>query len=623
MNLPLIRLNGELPYNNAMPIRVLSDLLVNQIAAGEVIERPASVVKELMENALDAGASRITVHVEDGGRELIRISDNGHGIAGDELPLALCAHATSKIAQAQDLEAIATLGFRGEALASIASVSRLRLTSRTPQADGGMQIEAAGDKISDPKPVSASPGTVVEVRNLFFNTPARRKFMRGAQTEMSHISDTVQRIAMAHPGVGFALHHNDRTMIDLPPNQPADLRCLSLLGKELQEALLEFESDERGIGLWGMAALPAMARATTKFQYVYINGRPVRDRHIGHAIKEAYRGLIEPAKQPMIVLFITMDPTRVDVNVHPAKAEVRFAESAPVHGQVLATIRQRLLGADLTPAATLPAAGSVFHFESSTAAAAASQDLPEPQVGNLDAFVNHFKQMDPKQKGFVYQQVKQALGVEDEAGEQPPQHPLTASIQPASQPILQVHNSYIVTEDETGLVIIDQHALHERMMFQTLLDRVEQGGKLESQRLLTPIATNCSARQLDTLQRLGPLLERIGIEADPIGPASIGINAFPSLLFDRGVDPESFLSELIDRAEADDFNPSQEAALHETLDMMSCKAAIKAGDTMSPDELSELLKRRDQIERASNCPHGRPTTVRLSLRELEKQFKRT
>ncbi len=604
-------------YNNRMPIRRLSPLLVNQIAAGEVIERPASVVKELVENCLDAGARRITIDAEDGGRELVRVADDGVGITADDLPLTIASHATSKIAEAEDLEAIATLGFRGEALASIASISRLRIASRTAGTDAGAVLEAAGADVRGPEPVGCAPGTVIEVRNLFFNTPARRKFMRGQRTEIGHITDTTQRIAMAHPDVGFKLTHNGRVLLDLPADQPTDRRCLAILGGELEDAVLEFESNEAGIGLWGLAALPNMARATTRYQYVYVNGRPVRDRHVGHAIKEAYRGLIEPNRQPMVVLFISLDPSQVDVNVHPAKAEVRFANGNAVHGQVLAVLRQRLLGADLTPVATVAAPTPAFTFDQAAATPAATV---EPE--HVDRFVDYFRTMDPKQKGFVYQQVKQELGI-TQADEAVEEEKLTEPITARSQDVLQVHNSFIVTQDEQGLVIIDQHALHERMMFQLLLERIDAGGDLESQRLLTPAVIDVRADQLSVLDKLQPLLKRIGVEADAMGPGSFGVYAFPSLLFERNVAIEPFMNELLDRADEDDFKPSEEAALHEVLDMMSCKAAIKAGDHLGAEELGELLKRKDQVERASNCPHGRPTTVRLTIRELEKQFKRT
>jgi DNA mismatch repair protein MutL len=600
------------PYNTPMPIAVLNPLLVNQIAAGEVIERPASVVKELLENCLDAGAKRIAIDIEDGGRELIRIADDGHGIPTDELPLAIAPHATSKISQPTDLESIASMGFRGEALASIASISRLRITSRVSAEEAGAAIEAAGDEQTAPKPVGCAPGTIIEVRNLFFNTPARRKFMRGASTEFGHISEIVQRIAMAHPDVGFTLRHGDRKTLDLPPDQPTDRRVIAIIGNEMAEALLEFESNERGVGLWGMAGLPEIARATTRHQYVYVNGRPVRDKHIIHAVKEAYRGLIEPTKQPTMVLFITVDPTLVDVNVHPAKAEVRFADSNAVHGQVLAVVRQRLLGADLTPAARLPTADFQLPIENT-----------DPSVGNVEAFVNYFKQMDPKQKGFVYEQMREELGADDPPASSPREEELTDNIRAAARSILQVHNSYIVTQDEAGLVIIDQHALHERMMFQLLLDRIESTGNLESQRLLTPATFDVTGKQTDTLETLAELFAKIGIEVDTIGPNAGAVYAFPSLLFDRGVEPVAFVNELLDRAEESSFNPSTEAALHEVLDMMSCKAAVKAGDALAEEELTELLRRKDEIERASNCPHGRPTTVRLPLKELEKHFHRS
>ena len=657
-----------------MAIQRLSPLLVNQIAAGEVIERPASVVKELAENALDAGARRIALEVEDGGRELIRIADDGCGIGSEELPLALTAHATSKIAEASDLEAIHTMGFRGEALASIASISRLTLTSRSGEAEAGASIEASGESVGEAKPVGCGRGTVVEVRNLFFNTPARRKFMRGASTEMGHITETVQRLAMAHPEVGFALSHNGRASLDLPPDQSARDRCVELLGPEIAEGLLEYEAGERGIGLWGLAGMPALAKATARHQYVFVNGRPIRDRHVGHAIREAYRGLIEPTRQPLLVLFITLDPRMVDVNVHPTKSEVRFADSNAIHGQVLATIRQRLLGADLTPTARFgwrggaggsSDAGSGVGERGVTASAGGSGERQgllgggdsgagagagagagglEPRVGgDVASFVDYFRRMDPKQKGFVYQRVREELGIGEEgAGAGGAAAAETEGALGAGSgngrdgasgeavdraladrlSVLQVHDSYIVTQDEQGLVIIDQHALHERVMFQSLVDRIESAGRLESQRMLTPVVVQTSSDPTEALVGLAPLLERIGVEAEAMGPRSLAVHAFPTLLFDRGVDPAVFIAELLDRAMEDDFAPTSEAALHETLDMMSCKAAVKAGENLTSPELAELLRKRDQIERSSNCPHGRPTTLRLPLAELEKQFKR-
>lgn len=620
-----------------MPIRKLPKLLVNQIAAGEVIERPASVVKELVENSLDAGATRIEVAVEDGGRQLIRISDNGTGIPADELMLAIEPHATSKLTAADQLAAIGTLGFRGEALASIASVSRLKISSRSSSegvtSEAGAVLEVTGDQASDITPSASAPGTVIEVRDLFFNTPARRKFLRTAPTEFGHINDTLSRMAMVHYNVAFKLSHNGKVTFDLPVDNDRAHRCAQLLGKDIEDALMEFEHvdlpDRGGAKLWGLAGQPSIARATGKALYLCVNGRPIRDRNLTHAVKEAYRGLMPMDKFPVAVVLLEIDPHAVDVNVHPTKAEVRFRNPSHVHGLVLSAVRQRLLGEDLTPSASL--GGNSFQHSGF-----------RPQAPDLsanvttDAFVDYFRRMDPTQKGFAYQEVKRALAAEDPAVVE---HEDEAPLVPAdsfptqapslkSQSILQIHKSYLVAQDEEGLVIVDQHALHERVMFETLRKRVLGEGKpLESQRLLMPVIVDADAERQSVLEEMQPLLEKIGVELSPIGPDAVAVQAFPSFLFERNVEPVTFINDLVDKAEAgqlDLSNPNaEEAALHEVLDMMSCKAAVKAGDKMTEDELSVLLAKRHEIERSSNCPHGRPTTLRLSLKDLEKQFGRT
>jgi len=611
-------------------IRKLPALLVNQIAAGEVIERPASVVKELVENSLDAGATRIDIVVEDGGRQLVRVSDDGRGIESDQLQLAIAPHATSKLSSSEDLAAIATLGFRGEALASIASVSRLGLTSRIKGDGAGHVIQTSGEDVSAIAPVACAPGTVIEVRDLFFNTPARRKFMRAASTEFGHISEMVMRVAMANPGIAFSLLHGSRKAIEVPSQSPRQ-RCIALLGRELEEALLAYEYEDLGekpAKVWGLAGLPAIARATAKFQYVFVNGRPVRDRNLAHAIKEAYRGLMPHDRQPVAVVMIEIDAAAVDVNVHPTKSEVRFREPSRMHGLVLHALRQRLLGSDLTPSAQITQ-------PLSDQAPSPRFTLGEDQPREAQAFVDYFKEMGPQQRGFVYQQVKQAMNDADEpslpdapgsAWEQAGDN--TTAPPPAlrEEGVLQVHRSYLVTQDDHGIVIIDQHALHERVMFEQLRQRV-LSKTLESQRLLMPAVLPASAKRQAVLADLKPLLDQIGIEAEPIGPESIAVQAFPTLLFDRKVEPDKFMTELLDKAEDGAFDLSSptasEAALHEVLDMMSCKAAVKAGDPLTQEELLDLLKKREEIERSSNCPHGRPTTLRLSLPDLEKQFGRT
>lgn len=637
-----------------MPIRKLSPLLVNQIAAGEVIERPASVVRELIDNALDANATRIDIAIEDGGRRLIRISDNGNGIPERELPLAVAAHATSKIERAEDLAAIGTYGFRGEALASIASVARLRVTSKS-QGDGviaesGAVIEAAGADVTPVAPAACSPGTVIEVRDVFFNTPARRKFLRGASAEFGQISEVVQRIAINHPGVAFKLTHNERKVIQLDAGDDRLSRCLSLLGKDLADALLEFEHKDfaasDGASVWGLAGLPEIARATAKFQYICLNGRPIRDRGLSHAIREAYRGLIPPDRHAVVVVMIDLDPTMVDVNVHPAKAEVRFHQPSRMHGLVLHALRQRLLGADLTPAVSF---NNTPRFDAPTSSnevtvhsnAETATDNHEPASPN--AFIDYFKRMDPTQKGFVYQQVREELQREqpDVVTSEDEREPIVfdASRSPLTEntasdmrhsTLLQVHKSYIVTQDESGIVIIDQHALHERVMFEQLRQRV-LAGPLEGQRLLMPATIDSTPTRITALEDLAPMLERLGIEAESFGQDTIAIHAFPTFLFDRKVEPAAFMSELLDKADDGDIDArsftegetAMEEALHEVLDMMACKAAVKAGDQLNIAEINALLQQRDAIERASNCPHGRPTSIRLTLRDLEKQFKRT
>ena len=607
---------------------------MNQIAAGEVVDRPASVVKELMENALDAGAGRVTVDLEQGGIELVRVSDDGSGIPADQLALALAPHATSKIVAAQDLERIGTLGFRGEALASIASVSRLSLRSRTAADEGASVIEAEGDQIAPVRPISGPVGTSVAIKNLFFNTPARRKFLRTPQTEQGRCMDVVRDLAMAHPGVGFAATSDSRRVLDLPPGQSARDRALAILGTELAGQLVEVHADElddsRGVAIWGLAGLPVLARATNQAQHVFLNGRVIRDRTIQHAIKEAYRGLIEPGRHPTCMLMIEMDPGAVDVNVHPAKTEVRFRDSSLMHSVVLRSIREALQRADLTP--TLATAGGISDPRAI---------LPPVQTfpGGVSAFVDYFKRDVPvRAQGEISYQAVRAAMASDAPGNPAAAIPPLSAVIPYTPPgpsayapmatprpverVLQVHKSYLVTEDEQGVVIVDQHALHERVMFEQLLARIREA-PLESQRLLTPVPVPAAPAQVDKLADLAGLLTKIGIEAELIGPAAIAVHAFPTFLFDKGVEPAEFMGELLERAEADGFTPGSEQTLHEVLDMMACKAAIKAGDHMSEGELTELVRLRDAVERSSNCPHGRPTSIRLTIRDLERLFRRT
>lgn len=611
-------------------IRKLSPLLVNQIAAGEVIERPASVLKELVENSIDAGATRITVELEQGGVELIRISDNGHGIAPDQMTLALAPHATSKISEAQDLDRIGTMGFRGEALASITSVARVTIRSRAIGEDEGRIIEAEGETIGDPRPIGCPVGTTIEVRNLFFNTPARRKFLRTNTTEQTRCLEWLRDLAMANPSIAVRCVCDDKVKLDLPLGQSPRERALSIVGRELGDQLLEVSvdrfDDERGILVWGLVGLPSIARANSKAQHVFLNGRTIRDKTVQHAIREAYRGLIEPGRHPTAVLMIEMSPTAVDVNVHPAKLEVRFRDQSMVHRAIYHGVRDALQRADVTPSVSQRLQG--FGGPMSPVIDPAERERAiEQQTNELVEFIRRAPQTHDDESS-VRDSIREVLQrtpmpasvpsfvprIEDAAGELPRVRRVDH--------VLQVHSSYLLAQDERGVLIIDQHALHERVMFNKLMARVTGNGALEQQTLLIPLVLDVPASVVDVFDELGELLERIGISASPMGPQSVGVHAVPSFLLSRNVEPEPFMRELFERIEGDGFVPDSEEALHEVLDMMACKAAIKAGDSLSDDELAAIMRLRDETERSGSCPHGRPTTVRLSIEDLERLFDR-
>ena len=657
-------------------IQQLNPHLVNRIAAGEVIERPAAVVKELVENAIDAGATSITVEAEDGGRSLVRVIDNGNGIPPEELTLAFAQHATSKIRSDDDLFAIATMGFRGEALASIGAVSHARILSREPTSDAAYEILNRGGAITDPQAAAGNVGTTVEVRNLFFNTPARRKFIKGAPTEIGNISETLQRLAVPHPHVAFKLVHNGRTSINLPAQTPVE-RMLSVWPDEFRELHLSIDARDAELRLHGLIGLPELAKPTAKYQFLYLNGRHIRDRFIQHALREAYRGLCEPGRHPAGILMLDIPPADVDVNVHPTKVEVRFKDGGRIHGLVHSAVRTKLLESDLTPSAIpmqadFGAGGGGAHPADAT--------IPEPVRKDMQQrLADFFKTVPPTQMSFpapsadaptiappapatilpvrhdavafdhtpfggapIGRSEKQSTVTVVDVGEpivegsnapahQPPApfveetptKPQSAATQFGGMmniPAIQLHNSYLVAESPDGLVIIDQHALHERVMYEELLARVRRG-PLEAQRMLIPEPVNVSSVQAALLEHVRPLLERLGIEVTEFGPNTVAIHSFPSFL--HRLEPGTFVRELLERGEQELLDMHDEELLHEVLDMMACKAAVKAGDPLSGPEIEALLARRDLLDRPSNCPHGRPTTLRLTIKDLEKQFKRT
>ncbi|MDP7005397.1 MAG: DNA mismatch repair endonuclease MutL [Phycisphaerales bacterium] len=575
-----------------MTIRKLPTVLINQIAAGEVVDRPSSIVKELVENSIDAGCTRVEIQLKHGGKELIRINDNGCGISPDEIDLAVTPHATSKIVEEEDLASIASLGFRGEALASIGSISHLSLSSRREEDEAGVQIEVDGGKMSQSKPIAASVGTTVEVKRLFFNTPARRKFLKSDGAETTRVREVIQRLAASHHDVSFILKSDSKTIIDYP-EVSAKERILSILGVELDGELIEIDSTVEGIALWGLIGKPSVARPTSRHIRIHVNGRSITDSSITHALKEGFRGLIEPKRWPTAALFFEMEPSLVDVNVHPQKREVRFRNREVIWRLVNRAVTTALKTEDIVPAY-----------------------IPSSQSSNFSSSSRQVEFGPGSQNTFSIEQARNAV-----AGIELPTHPNPLPTIMGKDAVMQVQKCFLVTQDEQGILIIDQHALHERIMFEEFSKRLATGN-LESQRLLVPDSIEADSGQIESLETHSRLFEKLGIDVSASGPASITVYALPTLLVSRSVDGSKFIRELLDKLGSCDFPSSEEEALSEVLDMMSCKAAIKAGDYLNSTELADLLKKRKEIERGSSCPHGRPTTLRLSIEELEQRFGR-
>mgnify|MGYP005834944727 CR=1 FL=1 len=626
-------------------IRRLPPGLVSRIAAGECIERPASVVKELVENSLDAGARRIEITIEDGGRGLIQVRDDGGGMDADDLTLSVAQHATSKIRDDDDLFNIRTLGFRGEALASIAAVARLRIVARRPESDVAHELRVEGERPVGPRPCAGPPGTTVEVRELFYNVPARRKFLRTNATEMGHITEQLARIALAQPNVAFTLQHQGRVTHKLGPTTELRQRIADFYGRELGDVLLPIHRDGGGVLVEGLVAPPAESRSSGKWEYVFVNGRYVRDRFVSHAVREAYRSLIDPSRFPVAFLFITIDPGRVDVNVHPTKTEVRWQDSNYVHGQVLAALRDRFLTSKLDhplrtpreddeyrdrvrqamvefftrPAARQPPEGHLYAVRPSGAEPAGPLNEEDEAAGGAGQLAGGQPRMAPmsapRWEGKAPAEPRPPAGMPGAPAAAPPARSL-APIRRA----LQVHNTYLVVETDEGVVIIDQHALHERILYEDLRRRIAER-KLEAQRLLMPMMVHVPADRLEALETHAATLDRLGIELTAVGLQTVAVHAFPTLLLER-VEVEPFVRDLLDLLAQEGSRPPTESLIHSVLDMMACKAAVKAGDPLTPDEIDALLTRRELAERSSHCPHGRPTTLNLTLRDLERQFHR-
>ncbi|MEX0936617.1 MAG: DNA mismatch repair endonuclease MutL [Pirellulales bacterium] len=617
-------------------IQPLSASVVNKIAAGEVIERPASVLKELLENALDAGGRRIDVSIEKGGSELIRVRDDGCGICAEQLPLAVASHATSKIRTADDLFAVCSLGFRGEALASIAEVSRLNLRSRTADAQAGAELEVVGGRSSEVAPCGCPGGTAIEVRQLFFNTPVRRKFLRSPQTEMSHLVEAFTRLALAHCNVHFTLQHNGRTLYDLPAAGSRRQRVAALLGEDLAGSLIEVESVDEDYRLAGLVAEPTQSRANNRMQYVFVNGRVIRDRALQHALQEAYRGLLLTGRYPICFLELTIPADAVDVNVHPAKQEVRFQDGGRLYSQLLSTLRRKFLTTDLTaryqpdrtdgaPAAAAPA------MATSADSLAAQSELVAWAKGQLSEKLSAAPTPGADQAFFPDAQPAAA-----EEADQPLS--LTRLDRPAGAELtgffsgeagdasggsrttaLQIHNRYLVTESDDGVVVIDQHALHERILYEQIRAKV-LAGSLETQQLLVPEPVDMSASEAAAVFEQSELLAKLGIHVQPFGGETVLVSSYPAMLANMA--PGEILRDLVEDLLAGGKRPDRRDLLDHLLHTIACKAAIKAGDRLTCEEISELLAQRHLAQDSHHCPHGRPTALVFTREQLDRQFKR-
>ena len=599
-------------------IVLLDRNMVNLIAAGEVIERPASVVKELVENSIDAGATAITVTVEDGGLKLIAVTDNGAGMDAEDLAAAFESHATSKIKDAADLHQIATLGFRGEALASIASIAQVRAVSRTRDADQAHCLEIdCGDKDAV-TPCSGDFGTTILVRDLFYKTPARRKFLRTANTELGHISEQFARIALPQGGLDLTLIHNGRELHRLSKTGSLKERVGQLFPMLLSDSgtgLIETESNEKGIRIRALLGMPSISRTSNRFQHTFLNGRFIRDKFISHAIKEAYRGLLEANRFPVVFLFMEMPCGDYDVNVHPTKIEVRFYNANLVHSQVLGVLRERLLGIDLSTPAHLPPRQPGPTDENGV-----SRELRRQQIA--EAMADFFQKHRPTHRQQQFDLRGGAADRRQPSHDRMPMAEPAAALPPEMQDnrYLQIHDSYIIEQTDDGFVIIDQHALHERMLYETLHRRLQRES-LESQRLLLPESFEVTDAQASAIEGHADLLGRLGIELTAFGPRAYAVQTFPTLL--ANVSPVEFVQDLIDLLVERGNAVGANDLLDDILNMTACKAAIKAGQKLSDDEIRQLLADRERFESTSRCPHGRPTTIKFSINELEKQFKRT
>ena len=629
------------------PIRQLSASVINKIAAGEVIERPASVVKELIENSVDSGATQIELALEKGGIEMIRVTDNGSGIAKDQLPLAVTSHATSKIVDADDLFKVGTFGFRGEALASIAEISQTIIRSRTNDDDCGYELTINGGVHEPIEPVGAPVGTTIEVRQLFYNTPVRQKFLKTPGTEKGHIAEAFTRVALAHPEIAMTMWHNGKVQHQLPATDSWRDRIEGFFGPEISNNLISVDNEVGDVKVSGFVVDPAVSRANNRMQYLFLNGRYIRDRSLQHALSESYRGLLMVGRFPICFLRLSMPFKMVDVNVHPAKLEVRFQNGGQIYSQLLGTVLNRFLTTDLTSTAQLSRPDSVDAFKpfpggtSSPVAPAENQsqisfakqnssiDWTQAPRNPLPAFpstpthaaiggasgaattttgpaVNHDSDNPFAFPGQQFQRTDATHAAVPPA----PTQTLTA---------LQVHNTYLISESPEGMLVIDQHALHERVIYEQIRDKILDG-QLESQKLLVPEPVHLPPAEAALVLEHAEVLAKIGVDVESFGGDTVLVTAYPAMLAKQN--PAEVLRNIVDQLVAGKKQVDSRDLIDELLHMISCKAAVKAGDKLAPEEITALLEHRELCQDAHHCPHGRPTSLVFSREELDKRFKR-
>ena len=640
-------------------INLLSPRLANQIAAGEVVERPASVVKELLENSLDAGATQLDIDVEQGGVRGIKIRDNGTGIEKEDLSLALSRHATSKIVTLDDLESVCTLGFRGEALASISSVSRLHLTSLAAGQQAAWRVEAEGkDMVTSVKPASHPQGTTIEARDLFFNTPARRKFLRTEKTEFNHLEEVVKRLALSRYDVGFRLNHNGKQIYDLRPvadQMHAEHRLATLLGRKFIENALTIDVEAAGLRLWGWIGLPTFSRSQADLQYFFVNGRVVRDKLVAHAVRQAYRDVLYNGRHPTFVLYLELDPATVDVNVHPTKHEVRFRDGRLVHDFLFSRIHKVL--ADVRPEAG--ASGSAENPIQKSESQIHQQDnlrLGHPrQVDRETAWMTTrdkavspndvrnqmtaVSQMAEYARGFSREEINPETGEitvvsdgdavnHDEYGKKPTEtqgalasepSPVHSTTPPLGYAVAQIHGIYILSETDQGMIIVDMHAAHERIVYERM-KAAFYSKSVAAQPLLVPINVAVSQAEADLIEDNVAVFSQFGFTLERSGPESVMVREVPVILIDGDI--ESLVRDVVSDLSVNGATDLLQARANELMATMACHGAIRANRKLTITEMNSLLRDMEITERSGQCNHGRPTWTQLSMSDLDKLFLR-